>query len=81
MQVVVAVVQVNEPGVEVTVYPVIAAPPVLIGAIHDTTDWAFAAPVALTAVGAPGTVDGVTAADADEAAPVPLAFVAVTVNV
>jgi hypothetical protein len=81
VQVVVAVVQVNEPGVEVTVYPVIAAPPVLIGAIHDTTDWAFAAPVALTAVGAPGTVDGVTAADADEAAPVPLAFVAVTVNV
>ena len=81
MQVVVAVVQVNEPGVEVTVYPVIAAPPVLIGAIHDTTDWAFAAPVALTAVGAPGTVDGVTAADTAEATPVPLAFVAVTVNV
>ena len=58
-----------------------AAPPLLAGAAHDTTDDAFAAPVALTAVGAPGTVDGVTAADADEAEPVPLAFVAVTVNV
>jgi hypothetical protein len=34
-----------------------------------------------TAVGAPGTANGVTAADADEAAPVPIAFVAVTVNV
>jgi hypothetical protein len=32
-------------------------------------------------VGAPGTVDGVAAADAVEAAPVPDAFVAVTVNV
>jgi len=32
-------------------------------------------------VGAPGTVDGVAAADATEAAPVPDAFVAVTVNV
>ena len=34
-----------------------------------------------TEVGAPGTVDGVTTADADEAAPVPDTFVAVTVNV
>jgi hypothetical protein len=32
-------------------------------------------------VGAPGTVDGIAAADAIEAVPVPLAFVAVTVNV
>jgi hypothetical protein len=60
---------------------VTAAPPLLTGAAHDTTDWVLAAPVALTAVGAPGTVDGVTAAEADEAAPVPDAFVAVTVNV
>jgi hypothetical protein len=37
--------------------------------------------VALTDVGAPGTVDGVAAADAAEAGPVPDAFVAVTVNV
>jgi hypothetical protein len=32
-------------------------------------------------VGAPGTVDGIAAADAIEAVPVPLALVAVTVNV
>ena len=32
-------------------------------------------------MGAPGTVEGVAAEDADEAAPVPDAFVAVTVNV
>jgi hypothetical protein len=81
VQLVDAVVHVNEPGVEVTVYELIAAPPVDTGAVHDTTDWAFAAPVALTAVGAPGTVDGTTAADADEAEPVPETFVAVTLNV
>jgi hypothetical protein len=81
VQLVDAVVHVNEPGVEVTEYELIAAPPVDTGAVHDTTDWAFAAPVALTAVGAPGTVDGTTAADADEAEPVPETFVAVTLNV
>jgi hypothetical protein len=80
-QLVELVVQVNEPGVEVTVYELIAAPPVLAGAVQDRTDDAFAAPVALTAVGAPGTVEGTTAADADEAEPVPDTFVAVTVNV
>ncbi|MBK7743707.1 MAG: hypothetical protein IPI40_08510 [Betaproteobacteria bacterium] len=37
--------------------------------------------VAVTAVGAPGTVAGVTAADAADAGPVPTALVAVTVNV
>jgi hypothetical protein len=37
--------------------------------------------VALTEVGAPGTVDGVALEDATEAAPVPDTFVAVTVNV
>jgi hypothetical protein len=34
-----------------------------------------------SALGAPGTANGVTPADADDAAPVPIAFVAVTVNV
>jgi hypothetical protein len=76
-----AVVHVNEPGVDVTVYPVIAAPPVLAGAIQDTTDWVLAFEAPDTEVGAPGTVDGVTAAEAVEATPVPLAFVAVTLNV
>jgi len=38
VQVLAEVVQVNDPGVEVTVYPVIAAPPFEEGAVHDTTD-------------------------------------------
>ena len=37
--------------------------------------------VPVTAVGAPGTADGVIGADALEAAPVPMALVAVTVKV
>ena len=37
--------------------------------------------VAVTAVGASGTDEGVTALEAAEAVPVPLALVAVTVNV
>ena len=37
--------------------------------------------VAETAVGAAGTVAGVTAVEADEATPVPTLFVALTVNV
>ena len=57
-----------------------AAPPFETGAIHETTDRAFSADVATTPVGAPGTVDGATAADAIDAALVPDAFVAVTVN-
>ena len=80
MQLVDTVVHANEPGVDVTVYVLIAAPP-LDGAVHDTTDWVLAAPVALTAVGAPGTVDGTTAAEAVEAAPKPDTFAAVTLNV
>jgi hypothetical protein len=71
----------SEPGDEVTVYPVIAAPPFEDGAVHDTTDWPFALELAETEVGAPGTVDGTAAADAAEAAPVPMAFVPVTLNV
>ena len=38
-------------------------------------------PVAVPMVGAPGTVAGVTLLDAPDAAPVPTAFVAVTVKV
>jgi hypothetical protein len=59
---------------------VIAAPP-FVGSVQETTDWPLALLVADTSVGAPGTVDGVATADAVEAAPVPDAFVAVTVNV
>jgi hypothetical protein len=75
----VVVVQVNEPGDEVTVYPVIALPPV-DGAVHDTTTWVLPN-TPDTPVGAAGTVDGMIAVDAVDAEPVPTAFVAVTVNV
>ena len=50
---------VRPPGAAVTVYPVMAEPPSLTGAVHDTTAWAFPA-VAEAPVGAPGAVaDGV----------------------
>jgi len=51
------------------------------GAVQETSDWVFAAPVAVTDVGAPGTAEGITADVADDATDVPRAFVAVTVNV
>ena len=62
-------------------YPVMAAPPVEAGAVHATTEEALAFEVAVTAVGAPGTVEGVADAEAVEAAPVLEALVAVTVKV
>jgi hypothetical protein len=68
------------PGVAVTVYPVIGEPPSLAGGVHDTPTWVFPGTTA-TAVGAPGTVRGVTAALATDTADVPAALVAVTVNV
>ena len=80
VQLVDAVVQVNEPGDDVTVYPVIAEPPELDGAVQDTVTCVFPeAPD--TPVGRPGTALGVTDAEAPEAVPVPRALVAVTVNV
>ena len=45
------------PGEEVTVYPVIGDPPSLTGAVKLTVACAFP-PVALTPVGAPGTLVG-----------------------
>ena len=80
MQLVVAVVQVNEPGDDVTVYAVTALPPLLEGAFHETTtDESPNAPD--TEVGTPGTVAGTTAPEAVDAEPLPALFVAVTVNV
>ena len=38
------------PLLEVTVYPVITAPPVTVGAVQDTTDWALALDVPATDV-------------------------------
>jgi hypothetical protein len=67
-------------GVEVTMYPVIAAPPSSRGAVKTTVALLSSA-VAVPMVGASGTVAGVTLFEAAEAAPVPTLLVAVTVNV
>lgn len=71
---------VNPPGEAVTVYPVIATPPVFTGAVQLIVELESWFDVAFTAVGALETADGTTAGEAAEAAEVPLAFVAVTVN-
>ena len=57
-----------------------AEPPVLPGAVNVTVAWVLP-PVAVPMVGAPGTVAGVTADVALDAAPVPTSLVAVTVKV
>ena len=58
----------------------IVAPPVLAGALQLTVACPFPA-AAVTFVGGPGTVRGVTALDALLGDPVPAMLVAVTVNV
>jgi hypothetical protein len=58
---------------------VIAAPP-LAGAVHDTNAEESNAPVATTAVGASGTVEGTIEEETAEAEPGPDTFVAVTMN-
>jgi hypothetical protein len=63
-----------------TAYPVTGDPPSLAGGAQLTVAHEFPG-VADTAVGTPGTVRGVTAALAADAAEVPAALVAVTVNV
>jgi hypothetical protein len=55
-------------------------PPLLSGAVQFTVACAFPA-TASTFVGAPGGIAAVIEFDAADAAPVPTAFVAVTVNV
>jgi len=77
---VVAVVQVNEPGDDVTVYPVIVAPPLLAGAVHDTVAWA-APETPTTEVGAPGTASGVTDPEEADDGLVPTSLEAFTVKV
>jgi hypothetical protein len=63
-----------------TAYPLMLAPPLDAGAIHvSATDESADVPV--TAVGASGTVDGVTGDEVADADPVPTAFVARTRNV
>jgi len=76
-----APVAVKPPGEEVTVYPVIADPPVFVGAVKLTVALPLL-PVAEIPVGAPGAIGaGVTADDALEAVPVPTELVALTVKV
>ena len=50
-----ALLAVRPPGDDVTVYPVIALPPLDAGAVQVTVAWVLPA-VATTLVGAPGTV-------------------------
>jgi hypothetical protein len=71
-----------EPTYGVIVYPVIALPPLLLGAVQLTSAWLVAG-LAVTFEGAVGgfVVNGVTALDGADAAPVPTALVALTVNV
>jgi hypothetical protein len=64
----------------VTVYPVIADPPFEAGAFQVTVACPLPA-VAVTPVGAPATVAGVTAFDGAETGPDPPTVAAVTVNV
>ena len=58
----------------------IALPPLLTGAVKLTLACPLPA-VAVTAVGAPGTVFGVTLFDGNDGALDPIAFVATTVKV
>ena len=58
----------------------IAEPPLEAGAVQLTVACAFPA-VALTLVGAPGTVIGVIGAEAADVAPVPMPLLATTVKV
>jgi len=59
---------------------VIGEPPFDAGAVHDTTAWALPG-TALTPVGAPGTVRGVTELLGAEFGPSPAAFCADTTKV
>jgi hypothetical protein len=73
-------VAVKPPTFELTVYVVIADPPFELGALNVIVAWPLPA-VAVPILGASGTVAGVTLLLADDAVLVPIAFVAVTVNV
>ena len=80
MQLVVAEVQLNEPGDDVTVYSVMAEPPFVAGAVHETVAWPLPR-TPETAVGADGGPTGVTLVEAVDATELPTAFVARTTNV
>lgn len=73
-------VAVAPPGLAVTLYEVIALPPVSDGAFQLTITAALAA-MARTAVGGPGTVAGIATLDGTDGSPVPTELAAVTLNV
>ena len=73
-------VPVRPPGVDVTVYPVIAEPPVSVGAVQVIVASAFPA-VAPTAVGAADTIAGTTVDEGAEATEAPRMLDAVTLNI
>jgi hypothetical protein len=73
-------VAVKPPMLEVTVYVVIAEPPFETGAVKEMVASPLLA-VAVTDVGAPGAVAGVTALLVPDCVLVPTALVAVTVKV
>jgi hypothetical protein len=75
----VALVHVFPPVDEVTVYPVMAEPPVEDGAVHETV--AAEPPTAVPMVGAPGTVAAVTLDEGVDVELLPAALEATTVNV
>ena len=66
-------------GLDVTVYLVMAAPPLLAGATQRTIAWVFVRS-AITLVGVSGTVAGVLAADAVDGTDVPAALMATAVK-
>ena len=68
------------PGDEVAVKLVIGLPPLLAGGVNGTEALELLG-TAVPIVGAPGAPAGVTLFEAAEAAPVPIAFIATTVNV
>ena len=67
------------PGLAVIVYPVIVEPPVDVGALQLTVACVLPA-MAVTLVGAPGIVAGVTLLEGVDSLPSPTLLVATTVN-
>jgi hypothetical protein len=76
-----AAVQVKPPGDEVTVKPVSGRPPLFDGAVKETVAAPAVVTDADTAVGASGTVAGITALDAADADEVKRPLFAVALNV
>jgi hypothetical protein len=74
-------VQVAPAGEDVIVYPVIADPPLLAGAVNVTVAEPDVVLVAVTDVGAPGTVAGTTLGEDAEGDDVNNPLLAVTPNV